>query len=166
MLALKVTSAKNFMNQLLAASLFDPFLMIEGSLLTGITYNFDGHLNLDFYPAEERTAEYHPYEYQEWSEARGIIFNLVKGSNTPLHMKFMLQLKPDKALTMLKKEAPETDFSQLRALLLTIKYEAGSVVITTGSSYYTFIMDKTADIIWDKAAKQYLSAKGIDFEEM
>ncbi len=164
MLALRITNVKNFMNGFLAGNLFDPFLMIEGSLVTSVSYTFDGHLNLDFFPEEERNSEKHPYEYQPWEEAKPTIYSLIKGSNTPLLMRFMMQLKPDKAEEMLKKTAPDQDFSLLKGLILNIKYENSAITLTTGTSYSTFVMSHDADIIWDKNIQKYLSGKGIDYE--
>ncbi len=164
MLALHIPNVKNFMNGMLVGNLLDPFLMVEGSLVTAISYTFDGHLILDFYPPEERNAESHPYEYQPWNEAKGIVLSLIKGSNTPICMRFMLELMPEKAEEMLKKASPDTDFSQLKALILNIKYENGAITLTTGTSYRTFVMSHDADIVWDKSIQKYLSGKGIEFD--
>lgn len=164
MLAIKLSSSKIFMSQLLAGNLFEPFLLVEGMLVTSITYTFDGHVNPDFYPLDERGPEHHPYEYQPWMEAQPNIYSLVKGSNTPLLMKFMLQIKPEKAIASLSKELPDFDFSHVKALLATIKYEAGNVTITTGTSYKTFVLSHEADQLWDKLFCKYMSGKGIEYE--
>lgn len=164
MLAIRIESSKIFMSQLLAGNLFDPFLLVEGMLVTSISYTFDGHINMDFYPLDERDAEHHPYEYQPWTDTQAAVYSLVKGSNTPLLMRFMLQIKPEKAITSLNKELPDFDFSQVKALLINIKYEAGTVTITTGTSYKTFVMGHEADQLWDKLFCKYLSGKGIEYE--
>ncbi len=164
MLALHIPNVKNFMNGMLVGNLFDPFLMIEGSLVTAISYTFDGHLNREFYPPEERSCEMHPYEYQPWSESKQTLLSLIKGNNTPICMRFMLQLMPEKAEEMLKKASPDTDFSQLKSLILNIKYENGTITLTTGTSYNTFVMSHDADIIWDRSIQKYLSGKGVEFD--
>lgn len=164
MLAIRIASSKIFMSQLLAGDLFNPFLLVEGMLVTSITYNFDGHINLDFYPIDDRDSEHHPYEYQPWTDTQQAVYALVKGSNTPLLMRFMLQIKPDQATAALSKELPDFDFSQVKALLINVKYEAGTVTITTGTSYKTFVMGHEADQLWDKLFCQYLSGKGIEYE--
>lgn len=164
MLAIRIESSKIFMSQLLAGNLFDPFLLVEGMLVTSISYTFDGHINMDFYPLDERDAEHHPYEYQPWADTQAAVYSLVKGSNTPLLMRFMLQIKPEKAIASLNKELPDFDFSQVKALLINIKYEAGTVTITTGTSYKTFVMGHEADQLWDKLFCKYLSGKGIEYE--
>ena len=164
MLALHIPNVKNFMNGMLVGNLLDPFLMVEGSLVTAISYTFDGHLNMDFYPPEERNSDFHPYEYQPWGEAKGTLLSLIKGSNTPICMRFMLELMPNKAEEMLTKASPDTDFSQLKALILNVKYENGVITLTTGTSYRTFVMSHDADTLWDRSIQKYLSGKGVDFE--
>lgn len=164
MIAIRISSAKNFMNHFLTGNLFDPFLVVEGMLSTAITYTFDGHINMDFYPVDERNEEIHPYSLQPWSELQGAVTALVKGKNTPILLRFMLQLKPEKALAMLNKDLPGGDFSQIKGLLLTVKYEAGNVILTTGTSYNTFVLSHDADKLWDKNLCLYLSGKNIDYE--
>ena len=53
---------------------------------------------------------------------------------------------------------------QIKALVLTIKYDGTQVVLTTGSAFQTFVMSKEPDTIWDKALQQFLARKGIDYE--
>ena len=166
MLALQITSMKAFMNELLTGETFDIFLLEEASLATAVTYQIDGHINMDFYPMAERTPELIPYEYQPWGEIKGLCFNLIKGKHTPLSFKFVLQLKPDKMNAMLEKEKLSADDLRLKSLVLTIRFDGGKAVMTTGSSYQTFVMDKTADVIWDRQLCKYLAMKGIGFEIM
>jgi len=163
MLALQITSMKPFMNQLLAGDTFDPFLLEEAVISTANTYTIDGHINTDFYSPEEQNSNAIPYEFQPWSEIKGLCFHLIKGKNTPLYFKFVLHLKPDKVVGML---SLEQDISQLRALVLTIKYDGSKAVLTTATAYNTFVPGKEIDIAWDKVLSKYLSEKGIAFEQL
>ncbi|MBR6908770.1 MAG: hypothetical protein IKN35_00565 [Lachnospiraceae bacterium] len=166
MLALRVNDVNNFMKGLVAGNLFDPFLMIDGQLNTAVSYTFDGRINKEFYASDSDSDLSHsdmpPYEYQPWTETKGNIFSLIKGTRTPLFMRFTLALKPDKALEMLTKEMPDEDFSYVKLLLITIKYENSAITLTTGTSQKTFVMSHDADNIWDKNIQKYLSAKGVD----
>ena len=166
MLALHITSMKTFMNQLLAGDAFDCFLLEEAVISTANTYTIDGHINVDFYPMEERGTDCIPYEFQCWSNVKGLCFNLMKGKNTPLFFKFVLQLKPEKAAALLIKENSSVDASQVRTLVLNIRYDGVKAVLTTGISCRTFVMSKDPDAIWDKALVKYLSDRGIPFEEL
>lgn len=166
MLALEITSMKRFMNQLLAGDSFDVFLLEEATISTANTYTIDGHINMDFYPLEERDQDCLPYEFQPWSEIKGLCFNLIKGKHTPLFFKFVLHLKPEKATTLLAQQNAGIDSSQVKALVLNIRYDGTKAILTTGTAYHTFVMSKEADAIWDKALVKYLNGKGIAFEEL
>lgn len=166
MLALQITSLKILMNQLLAGDTFDIFLLEEAVISTANTYTIDGHINKDFYPPEERGSDYIPYEFQSWGELKGLCFNLIKGKHTPIYFKFVFHLKPEKASALLAQQGSSIDSSQLKAMVLNIRYDGTKAIVTTGTAYHTFVMNKEADIIWDKAVMKYLSGKGIAFEEM
>ena len=145
MIALQITSMKNFMNHLLVADTFDPFLLEEATVSTALTVTIDGHINKDFYPADERGEDCIPWDLQSWSKIKGLCFDLIKGKHTPLYFKFVLHMQPDK---------------------LNIRYDGEKTVLTTGCAYQTFTMDKSADTAWDKALKKYLDLKGISYEEL
>lgn len=195
MLALQISSMKKFMNQLLAGDAFDIFLLEEASVSTANTYTIDGRINRDFYTAEELEAGICPYEFQPWSETKGLCFHLIKGKHTPLFFKFVLHLKPEKTQELLTGAVsaadgstaaginatgntsaagialPDTpaanstpDFSQVKALVLTIRYDGSRAVLTTGTAYHTFVLSKDADVLWDKAFTAYLAAQDIDFQ--
>ena len=166
MLALQITALKTLMNQLLTGDSFDIFMLEEAVIRTANTYTIDGHINVDFYPSEERGADCIPYEFQPWSEAKGLCFNLIKGKHTPLFFKFVFQLKPELIASLLAKSACDTDISALKAMVLTIRFDGTKATLTTGISYHTFVMNKDADTVWDKSLVKYLSGKGISFEEL
>ena len=87
MTALEIHSTKNFMKHLLSGDTFDIFLLEEAVISTANTYTIDGHINLDFYPPEERSPEAVPYEFRPWTELKGLCFDLIKGKYTPLEGK-------------------------------------------------------------------------------
>ncbi len=165
MLALEITAMKSFMNQLLAGDTFDIFLLEEATVSTANTYTIDGRINVDFFPIEERSKENIPYEFQPWSEIKGLCFNLIKGKHTPLYFKFVLHLKPEKLTALLNSNLPHFDASLLKAFVLIIKYDGSKAILTTCSAYHTFVLDKEPEVIWDKTLSQYLSQKGILYED-
>ena len=116
MIALQITSMKNFMNHLLVADTFDPFLLEEATISTALTVTIDGHINKDFYPADERGEDCIPWELQSFSKIKGLCFDLIKGKHTPLYFKFVLHMQPDKAAAMLTKAQVDPDV--IRALVL------------------------------------------------
>lgn len=166
MLAIHITSLKSFMNHLLTADTFDLFLLEEAIVTTANTYHIDGHMNRDFFSTEELEDGICPYGFALWRDIKGLCFHLIKGKHTPLFFKFVLLLKPDLVESLLLQNHCTVDPSQIKSLVLTIKYDGEKAVLTTGSSCHTFLMTKEPDTIWDNAVLKYLSQKGIDYEEL
>lgn len=173
MLALEITSMKNFMSHLLSNDTFDGFLLEEATVNTANNYTIDGHMNADFFSPEEREGGQLPYDFLPWSEIKGLCFDLIKGKRTPLYFKFVLQLKPKETASLLRQTSADTpniplagDFAQVKALVLNIRYDGSKAILTTGTSYHTFVMSKEADLIWDNAICKYLDEKGIGYEKL
>ncbi len=161
MIALEILSMKNFMSHLLSGDTFDIFLLEEATISTANSYTIDGHMNADFYPPEERDKAHIPYDFRPWSELKSLCFDLIKGKYTPLYFKFVLQLKPEHMQQLLG-----SDLGQVKALVLNIRYDGAKAILTTGTSYHTFVMSKEADLAWDNALCKYLSEKGIGYENL
>jgi len=161
MIALEILSMKNFMSHLLSGDTFDIFLLEEATISTANSYTIDGHMNADFYPPEERDKAHIPYDFRPWSELKSLCFDLIKGKYTPLYFKFVLQLKPEHMQQLLG-----SDPGQVKALVLNIRYDGTKAILTTGTSYHTFVMSKEADLAWDNALCKYLSEKGIGYENL
>ncbi len=165
MLALKISSTKSFMNHLLVADTFDNFLMAESCISTANTYQIDGHVNKDFFSSESASeTSLPPYDFSEWKDMKPLCFNLIKGKHTPLFFKFVLHLKPEAVSKLLVAGGCTIPAEQIKALVLTIKYDGTQVVLTTGSAFQTFVMSKEPDTIWDKALQQFLARKNIEYE--
>lgn len=154
------------MNQLLTGEAFDCFLLEEATITTANTFTIDGHINKEFFPSDERDDAYIPYEFQPWSELKGLCFNLIKGKHTPLYFKFVFHLKPEKAAALLAQQGFSLNSDAVKALVLNIRFDSTKAILTTGTSYHTFIMNKEADVIWDNALTKYLSGKDISYEQL
>ena len=165
MTALQISSTKQFMNHLLAAETFDSFLLEEAVISTANTFTIDGHVNREFYLNDENTDLQSLSEFRPWCELKGLCFDLIKGRRTPLFFRFVLHLKPEKALALLEKEGYAGDLTQLKALVLTIRYDGSKVMLTTGTAFHTFVLSKEPDAVWDRALKKFLDGKGISYEE-
>lgn len=165
MLALEITSMKSFMNQLLAGDAFDIFLLEEAVITAANTITLDGHLNREFFSSEELEAGRVPdYEYSPWSTMKGLCFQLMKGKRTPLSFRFVLHVKPELTERLLIKAGCSVDPSQIKALVLIIRYDGSKAILTTGCAYRTFLMNKEPENIWDDALKRHLSGKNIPYE--
>ncbi len=165
MLALKISSTKAFMNHLLVADTFDNFLLEEATISTANLYQIDGHINKDFYAGDELTeAQSLPYAFAQWKDMKPLCFNLIKGKRTPLFFKFVLHLKPEQVSKLMAAGSSSITAEEIKALVLTIKYDGSQTVLTTASAFHTFLMSKEPDALWDKALQQFLTRKGIDYE--
>lgn len=166
MLALQITSPKNFMGAMLAGELFDSFLLEEASIVTAVSYTMDGRIRRDFYPPEEREdAQLHPYDFIPWKDIKGTCYDLIKGKNTPLGFHFVLQLIPSYTADMVAKSAPALS-SFVKAFVLNIRFDGEKILLCTGTSYHSFVADKEAEKLWDAAFRQFLHKKEIACEEL
>ncbi|MBR5598144.1 MAG: hypothetical protein IKW30_12165 [Lachnospiraceae bacterium] len=167
MLAIQIKDVKTFMAKLLNADTFDSFLLEEAQIHTYNTFAIEGYQNRDFYTKEElEDKEVFPYEYSQWKDMKGICFQLIKGKKVPIFMKIILHKKPEDAYTLLEEGGAMSYAESLKAFVVTIKYDASGLLLTTGTSFSTFLMDKTADLLWDNAFRRFLTMTGIDFEEV
>ncbi len=167
MLALQVTSLKQFMNALLTGNLFDIFLLEEAMITTAVTYTIDGRINKAFYTEEEWSdKEAHPFEFASWQEMKPTCYNLFKGKKAPLQFKFVFLLKPVHTLSILKKGEDTVNPEAIKAFVVTIKYDGEKAILYTGTSYNTFVMEKDAEKLWDTAFSQYLYKNEIACEEL
>lgn len=167
MIALKITNIKQFMGKLLASEAFDAFLLEEASISTYNTFFIDGHQNRDFYTSEEwEDKEIRPYDFTTWKQIRPICYSLIKGTKTPCSFKFILHLIPDYTASILERNDSAITPQQIKAFVLTVKYDGSALTLITGTAFHTFIMDKSADILWDNAVKQFLIKREITYEEL
>jgi len=169
MIALEIKGTKNIMNALLLSEQFDSFLVEEAVITTFNTFHIDGHLIQDFYSREElemleRAGK--STAFSCWKDIRPLCFQLIKGKKTPVSFKVVLHA----ATQLIEKIAadPECQVAAnlIRSLVLNIRYNNGRVTCTTGSAFTTFLMDKSAENLWDAYVRQLLSAFGLDFEEI
>lgn len=167
MIAVQIKDVKIFMSKLLSGDAFDSFLLEEAQIQTFNTFTIDGHRNREFYTKEElEDPEIVPYEYSRWQEMKSICFQLIKGKKVPTFMKIILHKKPEEAAVLLEEGDAGELVSMLKAFVVTIKYDVNGLLLTTGTSFSTFIMDKTADRLWDSDFRRFLTDKGIEFEEV
>lgn len=167
MLAIQIKDVKTFMAKLLSADTFDSFLLEEAQIHTYNSFVIDGHQNRDFYTKEElEDPTVFPYEYSQWKDMKGICFQLIKGKKVPSFLKIILHQKPEAAYTILERGGACSFSESLKAFVVTIKYDANGLMLTTGTSFSTFVMDKTPDLLWDQAFRAFLADSDISFEEV
>ncbi len=167
MLSLQITAMKPFMSQLLTSDTFDLFLLKEASVHTSVNTTIDGQVNRNFYSSQDAEEGLVPeYDFQPWSNLKGLCFYLIKGKRTPLYFKFIFYLKPELARTLLTKENCSADLSLINALVLNIRFDGTKTILSTGVAYSGFVLSKEADQIWDQALCRYLTKKELAYEPL
>ncbi|MBQ8188478.1 MAG: hypothetical protein IJZ44_01725 [Lachnospiraceae bacterium] len=166
MIALEIKNIKEFMNQLLGSEAFDSFYLEEASITTYNTFFIDGHTVDAFYDGTDASGNFmeKPAPFSSWKQMRPICFSLIKGNRSPVAFKFVLHAG-ERYLERLKNNPDASvNASHIKALAVNIRFEGNTLKCITGTSYDTFIMDKTIDNIWDGDFVSSLTAMGIKFE--
>ena len=167
MIALQIKDVKHFMGRLLGTDFLDSFLLEEAVISTYNTFTIDGRMNRAFFSREEgEEPSVRPYEFSPWSQIRPILFELIRGKKVPVSFRFILHLMPQYVPGILKPSETTVTADQVKALVLTCRYESGALTILTGTSLHTFLPDKSADVLWDRAIKAFLDKRGAAYEEM
>lgn len=161
MILITANSSKDLMAKLLVSDAFDSFCLQEAAFTTSVSYSISGRVHRDFYSEDE--LENITEEFIPWSDIRPRIFEIIKGKNLPLSLKMTLSLKSDVMDKLLQKESPEGRSSALKAFVINIRFENGAVNIITGTSYDSFVPDKSEEKIWDNSFARFLSSKGIEY---
>ena len=167
MLAIRIKEIKTFMGTLLNSEVFDSFLLEEAAIQTFVTYTIDGHIQNDFFTKEEReAADFPSHGIIPWKSIKNTCFQLIKGKRTPVCLKLTLIQNPSDSRLLLEEAGASELANLLKSFVVTIKFDQKGLILTTGTSFTTFLMDKTADLVWDKAFRQFLFSHGIDFEDL
>ncbi len=166
MIALQIKNTKNMMNSLLISEQFDAFLVEEASVTTFNTFHIDGHIVKNFYTAEEiDSMEQGLPEFSLWKDIKPVCFQLIKGKKTPVAFRVILHASPSLAASIAAEPDCEVSADLIRSLVLNIRYDAGHVTCVTGTSFTTFLPDKTTDAVWDKYIRRLFGLMQIEFEE-
>ena len=159
MIALKLTSVKDFMTHLLLSETFDNFLFIEGEIVTFNTFTIDGYIQKAFFPEEDTLPE-----YSSWKNLRDYCFTLIKGRKTPLSFKFIFSLSPKNTARLISQNNLDYTPDQVQGLYLNIRYDGTALQCITGTSLKTFTMDKSLEQAWDTMVQKFFSQKQISYE--
>lgn len=166
MIAIRIKNIKQFMGRLLGGEDFDSFLLEQAVISTYNTFTIDGRQNRDFYTSEEwEDKDIRPFEFTAWKSIRPICFELIKGKRTPTAFQFVLHLIPDYTASILEKGDTTVTADQVKAFVLSIKYDGTALTLITGTAFHTFLMDRTPDALWDRTVRQFLTKRQIDYEE-
>lgn len=157
-----IMNTKNCMSVLLLSSRFDNFSFISGEITTYCTFQIDGTYHPEFYPDTENES---PEPYVRWKRVREYCFSLIKGKQTPLRFHFILSLAPDQIESLLQNEGLPYQTSDIKGLYLNFRFDGTKLTCTTGTSFHTFVLDKSLEHTWDSMVTKIFTQKGLEFEE-
>ena len=154
------------MGKLLGTDCFDSFLLAGAQIITAVEYTIDGHIHPDFYTREEREdPSVCPLRIRALGDMRPVLFQMIRGRRSPSRFRLMLHLRPDYVPGVLKGADPSLTPEQVKALVVTVRYEDGKASLITGTAFHSFVLDKTLDACWDRAMRQFLTSKQIAYTE-
>ena len=165
MIALQVKDVKNFMNKLLNSTTFDHYLMEEATIQTFNTFTIDGKLNRNFYSKEEQELlPFSSLDHSPWELIKPVIFQIIKGKKVPSLLKISLLFPHAEGVKILEEENLHDIASSLKYFVILIRYDSNGLRLTTGTSFSSFVLDKTPDTLWDSKVKEVLLQNNIDFD--
>lgn len=160
MIAFQLPEVKECMSKLLLSDIFDPFLFIEGEIVTFNTFTIDGYLKKDFFDADAIPER----KYSLWKDVREYCFSLIKGKHTPLNFKFIFGLSETNIEKLLKQQNLSFTPQDVQGLYLNLKYDGQHLQCITGTSMNLFTLDKSLEQAWDIMVQKFFTQKEIVFE--
>ncbi len=174
MKAFLIPETGDFMRKLLLQNVFDKFELVEGEVVTMVTWSVDGSIRKEFFDngkeADETGADYAAdaaamRRYCLWGEVKPIVYEMIKGKKLPMRFSFVLRLSEENTRWLLEKYQLLSLGESLSGLFLNIRYQNRKLNCITGLSYNSFVMDKNLDMVWDETARQFLRQNQIVIEE-
>lgn len=162
MIALSLTEVKECMSKLLLSEDFDPFLFIEGEIMTFSTFTMDGYLKKEFFEDTEAPDR----EYALWKEVKDYCFSLIKGKRTPLSFKLILGLSESNIAKLLSQQGLDFKPQDVHGLYINLKYDGQKLQCVTGTAMNLFTMDKSLEQAWDVMVQRFFTQKGINYEAL
>ena len=91
---------------------------------------------------------------------------MIRGNKTPQLLSVVFRLTDQDIEQLLIDSGAKISRQEISGAYFNIKYQAGELVIITGTSFYTFVLDKAFERMVDSYAKEFLREKEIAAEEL
>ncbi|MDR0948848.1 MAG: DUF5721 family protein [Lachnospiraceae bacterium] len=163
MISVQLSNLKTFTTHLLLQNTFDSFSLEKASIVTAVEYSIDGRIHPGFYTGDDTPSQ---DDFISWGEVKTCCLQVIKGKRAPLSFKFILHAPTETTRSLLAKLENEVLATQIQSLVLTIVYDGTSARCTSGCSYKSFIMDKSADALWDDWMCKFLDDNSIPFNTL
>lgn len=156
MFAGTVEELKVFMSLLLKGTLFDTWEVTEARAETFFSLSVNGRLKKDFFEEPDIPER----NFAEWGEVKGIFYQAVRGKRLPGVLQVVLAAEKKWTGQILSECGKEREEAGA-VLYLNIRYTASGCQLVGGVSHAGFTMDKTLDVAWDAALRDFLKVNGI-----
>lgn len=145
-------NTKNFMKSLLLSSDFDSFVLVEACIYAAVHTSFDGSLDKDFYTDSDE-------KFIRFSVIKPLIVSLIKGDKPPKLLKIVLAISQSDLKTFIKEREKEFISVYPTGLFLNIRFEGGSLSVTSGTVASDLDREKIVDKTWDSYLSRFLIGK-------
>lgn len=166
MQAIEILDVRAFMQLLFQTNTFDEYEFVSADLKTELNYSVDGHINRDFYNAEElETLSLTGHTFLPWSMARDKIFQLIKGKKTPSRLKIILKDSPEQLNDLLTRTKSSLNPNDIDGMFLNIMFQDKKLNVVCGSSYKIFTLDKELENEFFANTATLFKSNNITFEQ-
>jgi hypothetical protein len=167
MKAFKIIDIKDFMNKLLLGEIFDSFWVTEATITTFCTFSIDGTLHSDFFDTDnKKILEDSGIHHASWKYLRPFCYSVIRGKQTPLSFKIVFQLPAPQAVSLIQKHGLTISPELVKGFFLNLQYKNRELTCITGTSMKTFLIDRSAEQLWDSLLPDFLHIQKIPFEEL
>lgn len=135
----QIEEVKPFMAQLLLQETFDKFCVSVAETRTIVPITIKGTMSHDWLSPED-AEKYKELEYIPWKLLRPVVFELIKGKQTPDFLKIQFVYYSENG-----------DCGGLR-----VQFEAGTLTCLSTYTPAEFSLDRNAETFWDENCQAFL----------
>ena len=135
----QIEEVKPFMAQLLLQETFDKFCVSVAEIRTIVPITIKGTMSHDWLSPED-AEKYKELEYIPWKLLRPVVFELIKGKQTPDFLKIQFVYYSENG-----------DCGGLR-----VQFEAGMLTCLSTYTPAEFSLDRNAETFWDENCQAFL----------
>lgn len=135
----QIEEVKPFMAQLLLQETFDKFCVSVAEIRTIVPITIKGTMSHDWLSPED-AEKYKELEYIPWKLLRPVVFELIKGKQTPDFLKIQFVYYRENG-----------DCGGLR-----VQFEAGTLTCLSTYTPAEFSLDRNAETFWDENCQAFL----------
>ena len=103
--------------------------------------------------------------YTSWKNIKTFAFSIIKGRKVPELLKITFVLPEAVVAKLILDNDLNFDPDCVNGLFLNVRYQDGSVTMTTASSLSTFTLDRSLDEAFERYIINFLSDADISYEE-